>query len=67
MGCSCNTPIAGLMTKREVRIQLLADLDLPPPARSGASAPVLGSIGLEALRLRPGCGRALEQRGAPLA
>jgi precorrin-6Y C5,15-methyltransferase (decarboxylating) len=43
----------GLMTKREVRIQLLADLN--PPERGvlwdlGAGT---GSVGLEALRLRP--------------
>ena len=43
----------GLMTKREIRIQLLADLN--PPERGvlwdlGAGT---GSVGLEALRLRP--------------
>ena len=54
----------GLMTKREVRIQVLADLDLPPTGVLWDLGAGVGSIGLEALRLRPGLALwALEQRG----
>lgn len=44
----------GLMTKREVRIQLLAELDLPPTGVLWDVGAGVGSVGLEALRLRPG-------------
>jgi len=54
----------GLMTKREVRIQVLADLDLPPKGVLWDLGAGVGSIGLEALRLRPDLELwALEQRG----
>ncbi|MEB3317251.1 MAG: precorrin-6y C5,15-methyltransferase (decarboxylating) subunit CbiE [Cyanobacteriota bacterium] len=43
----------GLMTKREVRIQLLADLDLPATGVMWDVGAGVGSVGLEALRLRP--------------
>ena len=43
----------GLMTKREVRIQLLADLDLPRQGVLWDLGAGTGSVGLEALRLRP--------------
>ena len=43
----------GLMTKREVRIQLLADLDLPERGVLWDVGAGVGSVGLEALRLRP--------------
>ncbi|MFM9046431.1 MAG: precorrin-6y C5,15-methyltransferase (decarboxylating) subunit CbiE [Cyanobium sp.] len=43
----------GLMTKREVRIQLLADLDLPPSGVLWDVGAGVGTVGLEALRLRP--------------
>jgi precorrin-6Y C5,15-methyltransferase (decarboxylating) len=43
----------GLMTKREVRIQLLADLDLPAEGVLWDIGAGVGSVGLEALRLRP--------------
>ena len=58
----------GLMTKREVRIQVLADLDLPPTGVLWDLGAGVGSIGLEALRLRPGLELwALEQRGGSAA
>lgn len=44
----------GLMTKREVRIQLLADLDLPAAGVLWDLGAGVGTVGLEALRLRPG-------------
>ena len=44
----------GLMTKREVRIQLLAELALPPEGVLWDLGAGTGSVGLEALRLRPG-------------
>ncbi|MEC7392838.1 MAG: precorrin-6y C5,15-methyltransferase (decarboxylating) subunit CbiE [Cyanobacteriota bacterium] len=44
----------GLMTKREVRIQLLAELALPPQGVLWDLGAGTGSVGLEALRLRPG-------------
>jgi precorrin-6Y C5,15-methyltransferase (decarboxylating) len=43
----------GLMTKREVRIQLLADLELPEGGVLWDVGAGVGSVGLEALRLRP--------------
>ncbi|WP_159816010.1 precorrin-6y C5,15-methyltransferase (decarboxylating) subunit CbiE [Cyanobium sp. Copco_Reservoir_LC18] len=43
----------GLMTKREVRIQLLADLELPGHGVLWDIGAGVGSVGLEALRLRP--------------
>ena len=43
----------GLMTKREVRIQLLADLNPPEHGVLWDLGAGTGSIGLEALRLRP--------------
>lgn len=43
----------GLMTKREVRVQLLADLDLPANGVLWDVGAGVGSVGLEALRLRP--------------
>jgi precorrin-6B C5,15-methyltransferase / cobalt-precorrin-6B C5,C15-methyltransferase len=43
----------GLMTKREVRIQLLADLELPESGVLWDIGAGVGSVGLEALRLRP--------------
>lgn len=54
----------GLMTKREVRVQLLAELELPAAGVLWDLGAGVGSIGLEALRLRPGLQLwALEQRG----
>jgi precorrin-6Y C5,15-methyltransferase (decarboxylating) len=54
----------GLMTKREVRIQLLAELDLPAQGVLWDIGAGVGSVGLEALRLRPELQLwALEQRG----
>ena len=54
----------GLMTKREVRIQLLADLELPERGVLWDIGAGVGSVGLEALRLRPGLALwALETRG----
>lgn len=54
----------GLMTKREVRIQLLAELDLPAHGVLWDIGAGVGSVGLEALRLRPALQLwALEQRG----
>ena len=43
----------GLMTKREVRVQILADLDLPKEGVMWDICAGGGSIGLEALRIRP--------------
>ena len=58
----------GLMTKREVRIQLLADLALPAEGVLWDIGAGVGSIGLEALRLRPKLRLwALEQRGGAAA
>ena len=54
----------GLMTKREVRLQLLADLELPATGVLWDIGAGVGSVGLEALRLRPDLTLwALEQRG----
>ena len=58
----------GLMTKREVRIQLLADLELPERGVLWDIGAGVGSVGLEALRLRPGLALwALEARGGSAA
>jgi precorrin-6Y C5,15-methyltransferase (decarboxylating) len=58
----------GLMTKREVRIQLLADLELPANGVLWDLGAGVGSVGLEALRLRPGLELwALERRGGSAA
>lgn len=58
----------GLMTKREVRIQLLADLALPERGVLWDLGAGVGSVGLEALRLRPGLqGCLLERRGGSAA
>jgi len=63
-----HTDRPGLMTKREVRIQLLADLDLPVTGVLWDVGAGVGSVGLEALRLRPGLRLwALEQRGGSAA
>lgn len=43
----------GLMTKREMRIQLLAELNLPARGVLWDLGAGTGSVGLEALRLRP--------------
>ena len=54
----------GLMTKREVRVQLLADLQLPAKGVLWDVGAGVGSVGIEALRLRPDLQLwALEQRG----
>jgi precorrin-6Y C5,15-methyltransferase (decarboxylating) len=54
----------GLMTKREVRIQLLAELELPERGVLWDIGAGVGSIGLEALRLRPALAAwFVEQRG----
>jgi precorrin-6Y C5,15-methyltransferase (decarboxylating) len=58
----------GLMTKREVRIQLLADLELPERGVLWDIGAGVGSVGLEALRLRPALALwALEARGGSAA
>jgi precorrin-6Y C5,15-methyltransferase (decarboxylating) len=58
----------GLMTKREVRIQLLADLELPAQGVLWDIGAGVGSVGLEALRLRPELQAwFLEQRGGSAA
>ena len=58
----------GLMTKREVRIQLLADLELPAQGVLWDIGAGVGSVGLEALRLRPALQAwLLEQRGGSAA
>jgi precorrin-6Y C5,15-methyltransferase (decarboxylating) len=58
----------GLMTKREVRIQLLAALELPGRGVLWDIGAGVGSIGLEALRLRPELqGWLVEQRGGGAA
>ena len=58
----------GLMTKREVRIQLLADLALPERGVLWDLGAGVGSVGLEALRLRPALQAwFLEQRGGSAA
>jgi len=58
----------GLMTKREVRIQLLADLELPERGVLWDLGAGVGSVGLEALRLRPALALwAVERRGGSAA
>ena len=58
----------GLMTKREVRIQLLAELELPRQGVLWDVGAGVGSVGLEALRLRPELRLwALERRGGSAA
>ncbi len=58
----------GLMTKREVRVQLLADLALPERGVLWDIGAGVGSVGLEALRLRPALELwALEARGGSAA
>lgn len=58
----------GLMTKREVRLQLLAELELPATGVLWDIGAGVGSVGLEALRLRPGLQLwAVEQRGGSAA
>jgi len=58
----------GLMTKREVRIQLLAELRLPAAGVLWDIGAGVGSVGIEALRLRPDLQLwALEQRGSGAA
>ena len=58
----------GLMTKREVRVQVLADLELPARGVLWDLGAGVGSIGLEALRLRPSLALwALERRGGSAA
>ena len=42
-----------LLTKREVRVQILADLELPKNGVIWDIGAGCGSIGLEALKLRP--------------
>jgi len=56
------------MTKREVRVQLLADLKLPPDGVLWDLGVRVGSIGLEALRLARTLGLwAVERRGGSAA
>ncbi|MDM7953630.1 MAG: precorrin-6y C5,15-methyltransferase (decarboxylating) subunit CbiE [Cyanobium sp. CZS 25K] len=58
----------GLMTKREVRVQLLADLELPVSGVLWDIGAGVGSVGLEALRLRPGLALwAVERRAGAAA
>ena len=58
----------GLMTKREVRVQLLADLHLPEHGVLWDIGAGTGSVGLEALRLRPQLRLlAVERRGGGAA
>ena len=48
-----NPDCPGLMTKREVRVQLLAELNLPKQGVIWDIGSGVGSIGLEALRISP--------------
>jgi len=48
-----NPDCPGLMTKREVRVQLLAELNLPKKGIIWDIGSGVGSIGLEALRISP--------------
>jgi len=58
----------GLMTKRELRIQLLAELELPGHGVIWDLGAGTGSVGLEALRLRPNLQLvAIERRGGGAA
>ncbi len=43
----------GLMTKREIRVQILSDLELPNEGIIWDIGAGVGSIGIEALRIRP--------------
>jgi len=58
----------GLMSKRELRVQLLAELDLPEHGVLWDLGAGVGSVGLEALRLRPKLQLlAVEKRGGGAA
>ncbi|MFL0729051.1 MAG: precorrin-6y C5,15-methyltransferase (decarboxylating) subunit CbiE [Prochlorococcus sp.] len=58
----------GLMTKKELRVQLLAELDLPEQGVLWDLGAGVGSVGLEALRLRPKLQLlAVEKRGGGTA
>ena len=58
----------GLMTKREIRLQLLAELELPADGVIWDLGAGTGSVGLEALRLRPRLQLlAIERRGGGAA
>ena len=48
-----NEELPGLMTKREIRVQLLADLNLPEQGILWDIGAGVGSIGLEGIRIRP--------------
>ncbi|WP_269625356.1 precorrin-6y C5,15-methyltransferase (decarboxylating) subunit CbiE [Prochlorococcus marinus] len=48
-----NSDCPGLMTKREIRVQLLAELNLPKQGVIWDIGSGVGSIGLEALRISP--------------
>ena len=48
-----NSDCAGLMTKKEVRVQLLAELNLPKQGVIWDIGSGVGTIGLEALRISP--------------
>ncbi len=48
-----NSDCPGLMTKREVRVQILADLNIPKKGVIWDIGSGVGSIGLEALRISP--------------
>ena len=48
-----NSDCPGLMTKREVRVQILAELNLPKQGIIWDIGSGVGSIGLEALRISP--------------
>tara|TARA_B100000214_G_scaffold320918_1_gene256279 strand:+ start:2330 stop:3616 length:1287 start_codon:yes stop_codon:yes gene_type:complete len=49
-----NPDCPGLMTKKEVRVQILAELNLPKQGVIWDIGSGVGSIGLEALRISPG-------------
>jgi len=49
-----NSDCPGLMTKKEVRVQILADLNIPKQGVIWDIGSGVGSIGLEALRISPG-------------
>ncbi len=58
----------GLMSKRELRVQLLAELELPEQGVLWDLGAGVGSVGLEALRLRPQLQLlAVEKRGGGAA
>ncbi len=48
-----HTDFPGLMTKREIRVQLLSDLELPEQGVLWDIGAGVGSVGLEAIRIRP--------------